>query len=192
MSVSPAYTPASNGWIESFHRFLKSTITKHLKPGMEWDELVPWASAVYNWYPNAHTNQNPFFLMFARDPPVNLRLLLDRPPRPWGTENYMPDLEAYREMHHVAAMNIAMAHKNKPKRKYQQTPELQPGDLVLVRNHLAGSFEDRFHDNHRVLRVLGKTMVEVRDQHGKSHLYQIKNVKKISVAEKNHTTTARY
>ena len=65
---TPPYHPASNGCIEGFHAFLKACIAKHVAPQLEWDALIPLACAAYNFIPNEHSKESPFFLMFGRDP----------------------------------------------------------------------------------------------------------------------------
>ena len=65
---SPSYRPQSNGKIEGFHRFLKMCIGKHIKYGLEWDELTPMATACYNFFPNCNARESAFFVMFGRDP----------------------------------------------------------------------------------------------------------------------------
>ena len=66
---TPPYHPASNGRIEGFHAFLKACISKHIAPQLEWDDLMPLACAAYNFIPNEHSRESPFFLMFfGRDP----------------------------------------------------------------------------------------------------------------------------
>ena len=65
---SPPYHPTSNGRIEGFHSFLKPCLAKHLTNNMEWDEVVSFVCAVYNFLPNEHSREAPFFLMFGRDP----------------------------------------------------------------------------------------------------------------------------
>ena len=65
---TPPFHPASNGRIEGFHAFLKACISKHISPQLEWDDLVPLACAAYNFLPNEHSKESPFFLMFRRDP----------------------------------------------------------------------------------------------------------------------------
>ena len=64
---TPPYHPASNGRIEGFHAFLKACISKHILPQLEWDDLVPLACPAYNFIPNEHSKESPFFLMFGRD-----------------------------------------------------------------------------------------------------------------------------
>ena len=70
---SPPYQPQSNGRIESFHYFLKACIAKHINPQLEWDDVVPLACTAYNFLPNEHSRESPFFLMYRRDPllPLN-------------------------------------------------------------------------------------------------------------------------
>ena len=60
---TPPYHPASNGRIEGFHAFLKACILKHISPQLEWDDLVPLACAAYNFLPNEHSKESPFFLI---------------------------------------------------------------------------------------------------------------------------------
>ena len=69
------YYPASNSRIEGFHAFLKACISKHVAPQIEWDVLVPLACAAYNFMPNKHSKESPFFLMFGRDPVLPLNTI---------------------------------------------------------------------------------------------------------------------
>ena len=73
---TPPYHPASNGRVEGFHAFLKVCITKYVAPQLEWDDLIPLACAAYNFLPNQHSKESPFFLMFGRDPVLPLNTLL--------------------------------------------------------------------------------------------------------------------
>ena len=71
-----SYHLASNGRIEGFHAFLKVCIAKHVAQQLEWDVLIPLACAAYNFIPNEHSKESPFFLMFGRDPVLPLNTLL--------------------------------------------------------------------------------------------------------------------
>ena len=62
---SPPYRPQSNGRIESFHYFLKVCLAKHINPQLEWDDVVPLACTAYNFLPNGHSRESPFFLMYG-------------------------------------------------------------------------------------------------------------------------------
>ena len=57
---STPYKLQSNGRIEGFHKFLKSCLAKHISRHREWDNVVPLATALYNWLPNQHSNESLF------------------------------------------------------------------------------------------------------------------------------------
>ena len=52
-------------------------MSKHISKTMEWDEVVHLATAAYNFFPNEHSRESPFFLMFGRDPRIPLNTLLE-------------------------------------------------------------------------------------------------------------------
>ena len=62
---SPVYRPQANGHIEGFHKFLKECISKHMVNNLVWDNILPLAAAAYNWFPNEHSKEPAFFLMFG-------------------------------------------------------------------------------------------------------------------------------
>ena len=90
---SPPYRPQSNGRIEGFHKFLKSCPAKHISRHWEWDDVVPLATASYNWLPNQHSKESPFFVMFGRDAVTNLSQLTKPKLRYMGIEDLILDLE---------------------------------------------------------------------------------------------------
>ena len=62
------YQPSSNGHIEDFHNFLKACISKHVSPPqLDWTTVILSACAAYNFLPNEHSKESPFFLMFGGD-----------------------------------------------------------------------------------------------------------------------------
>ena len=105
---TPPYHPASNGRIEGFHAFLKTCITKHVAPQLEWDVLVPLACATYNFIPNEHSKESPFFLMFGRDPVLPLHTLLGPKMRYLGNDINILSLEAMKNMFEIAATNLKL------------------------------------------------------------------------------------
>ena len=78
---SPPYRPQSNGRIEGFHRYLKACITKHMRNGLEWDQIMAMATAAYNYFPNMSAKESAFFLMYGRDPVNKLSSILNAPRR---------------------------------------------------------------------------------------------------------------
>ena len=78
---SPPYRPQSNGRIEGFHRYLKTCIAKHMRNGLEWDQIMAMATAAYNYFPNMRAKESAFFLMYGRDPVNKLSSILNAPKR---------------------------------------------------------------------------------------------------------------
>ena len=106
---TPPYHPTSNGRIEGFHAFLKACIAKHVMPQLEWDVLVPLACAAYNFIPNEHSKESPFFLIFGRDPVLPLTTFQGPRMRYLGNNINVPFLEAMKNMFEIAATNLKMA-----------------------------------------------------------------------------------
>ena len=78
---SPVYTLQSNGKLEGFHQFFKACISKHIHGNqLEWDEIVPLATAAYNFFPCQSSRESPFVLMFGRDPITPFLSLLEPSP----------------------------------------------------------------------------------------------------------------
>ena len=78
---SLVYTPQSNGKLGGFHRFFKACISKHIRGNqLEWDEIVPLATAAYNFFPCQSSRESPFVLMFGRDPITPFLSLLEPSP----------------------------------------------------------------------------------------------------------------
>ena len=102
---TPPYHPASNGRKEGFHAFLKACISEHIAPQLEWDDLIPLACPAYNFIPNEHSKESPFFLMFGRDPVLPLNTLLEPRIRYMGNDMNILSLEAMKNMFKIAALN---------------------------------------------------------------------------------------
>ena len=47
--------------------FLKASFSKHISRHKEWDDVAAMAAASYNYLPNQHSKEAPFFVMFGRD-----------------------------------------------------------------------------------------------------------------------------
>ena len=110
---TPLYHPASNGHIEGFHAFLKACIAKHVAPQLEWDALVPLACAAYNFIPNEHSKESPFFLMFGRDPVLPLNTSLEPKLQYLGTDINILSLEALKTMFEIATTNLEIAQEKR-------------------------------------------------------------------------------
>ena len=64
--ISPCH-PQANGKLESSHRFIKDCQFS-IDDVLEWDQLLPYAAAAFNWFPNEHSQESTHFLYFRCDP----------------------------------------------------------------------------------------------------------------------------
>ena len=154
------YHPASNGRIEGFHAFLKVCISKHISPQLEWDDLVPLACTAYNFLPNEHSKESPFFLMFGRDPVLPLNTLLEPKIRYMGTDINIISLETMKSLFEIAATNLKLAQEKGDPQAQPPPTKLQPGDTVLIQNHNKGPFDPKFIGDYRVV-SLKENQVEI-------------------------------
>ena len=133
---SPPYRPQSNGKIDGFHRFLKACIGKHINHGLEWDELTPMATA----FPNCSARESAFFIMFGRDPIHKLNMML----------------HSARRYFHVVAQQLLNSRECYIKKHHNQQPSVSPvqaGDLILIKDNTARSFQPQYKGNYRVVKV---------------------------------------
>ena len=105
---SPPYRPQSNGRIESFHYFLKACIAKQINPQLEWDDVVPLACAAYNFLPNGHSRESPFFLVYGWDPLLPLNKLLQPKIRYLGNDENILSLEALKNIYQLVVTNLML------------------------------------------------------------------------------------
>ena len=182
---SPPYRPQSNGKIEGFHRFLKTCIGKHINYGLEWDELTPMATACYNFFPNCNARESTFFIMFGRDPINKLNMLLHAATRYFHNENGFPNLEALKNIYQVVAqqlLNSRECYVKKHHNQQQSESPVQAGDLILIKDKTAKSFEPLYKGNYRVVKVHGNN-VKIRDYRGNISMVHVTDVKKITLME---------
>ena len=171
------YLPASNGWIEGFHAFLKACIAKHITPWLEWDVLGPLACAAYNFMPNKHSKGSPFFLMFWRDPVLPLNTLLGPKMRYLGNDMNILSLEAMKNMFEIAATILKIAQERRDLENDPKPSKLQTSDTVLVWNHTKGPFDPKYIGDCHVVSLKGN-QVKVRPSiGGPTEMKHVKHVK---------------
>ena len=181
---TPPYHPASNARIEGFHAFLKACILKHITPQLEWDDLVPVACAAYNFIPNEHSKESPFFLMFGRDPVLPLNTLLEPKIRYMGNDINIISLEAMKNLYEITATNLKLAREKGDPQEQLMPIKLQPGDMVLIQNHVKGPFDPKYVGDYRVVSLKGN-QVEIQPAvGGPTEMKHIKHVKYILPADK--------
>ena len=76
-----------------------------------WDQVVHLATAAYNFFPNEHSRESPFYLMFGRDPRLPLNTLLQPKIRYMGDEENILLLEALQRIYLLVAENLRLARE---------------------------------------------------------------------------------
>ena len=177
---SPSYRPQSNSKIEGFHRFLKACIAKHINHRLEWDELTPMATAIYNYFPNCNARESAFFLMFGRDPVNKPNHMLHQARR------YFHDDNTLKNIYQVVAQQLLNSRERYIKKHHNQKPvesPVKPGDLILMVNHTAKVFEPKYKkETYRVVKVNGNHM-DIRDHRGNISTVHITDVKKTTLTD---------
>ena len=184
---SPPYRPQSNGRIEGFHRYLKACIAKHMRNGLEWDQIMAMATAAYNYFPNMSAKELAFFLMYGRDPVNKLSSILNAPRRYLCDDSELPDLEALKNMYQMVAQQLYNSRQRYIKdNKYNKVPDhgILVGDLVLVKDYTAKSFEPKYKEDYCVVQIYGTNALQVSDKRGKLHNVHITDVRRINMTEK--------
>ena len=176
---TPPYHLASNGMKEGFHAFLKACIAKHVAPQLEWDILAPLAFASYNFIPNEHSKESPFFLMFGSDPILPLETLLGPKMRYLGNDINILSLEAMRNMFEIVATNLKMAPERGDPKDKPLPSKLQPGDTVLVQNHTRRPFDPKYVEDYQVVSLKGNQVKVQPLIGGSTEMKDIKYVKYI-------------
>ena len=75
---SAPYHPQSNGKLEFFYKYLKPTLKKLCEKNPEnWDKYINQVLANYHVTPHLATAETPFFLVYGRDPNLQLHQLLE-------------------------------------------------------------------------------------------------------------------
>ena len=184
---SPPYRPQSNGRIEGYHRYLKACIAKHMRNGLEWDQITAMATAAYNYFPNMSAKESAFFLMYGRDPVNKLSSILNAPRRYLCDDAGLPDLEALKNMYQMVAQQLYNSRQCYIKdNKYNKVPDhgILIGDLVLIKDHTAKSFEPKYKEDYSVVQIYGTNALQMSDKRGKLHNVHITDVRCINMTKK--------
>ena len=174
---TPPYHPQSNGRIEGFHHFLKACISKHISPTMEWDDVILLACAAYNFLPNEHSKESPFFLMLGREARIPLNTMLQSQIRYLGNDENILSIQALKNIYQLVAENLQKARKRMAPANFPQTSTLKTEDFIMIKDHTVGPFEPVYKGNCHVVTIKGN-QVEVAEG-GKSQMVHITDVKYI-------------
>ena len=151
---------------------------------MEWDDFTDLATAAYNFIPNVTLKESPFFLMFGRDPYMPLNKLLSQAMRYLGTDEGIPNLEALQNLLQMTITQIEYAATKRNKSfKPLKLHNFKVGDLELVRNHMSKAFQEKYQDSYRMVKLLGKNQLEVKDQNNPLRQVHVTDVKETTMPE---------
>ena len=122
--------------------------------------------------------------MFGRDAVTNLSQLTKPKIRYMGTEDLILDLELMSSIFQTQIHNLRMAREciikgQQPVKK----PNINVGDLVLVRDHTSKCFMPKYKVDFRVVCIQGNK-VKVKDNNGKLSWYHISDIKKTDMVTK--------
>ena len=122
--------------------------------------------------------------MFGRDAVTNLSKLTKPKLRYMGIEDLILDLELMSNIFQTQIHNLRMAREcvikdQQPVKK----PNIDVGDLVLVRDHTSKCFMPKYKVDFRVVCIQGNK-VKVKDDNGKLSWYHISDIKKTDMVTK--------
>ena len=172
------YRPSSNGRIEGFHNFLKSCIAKHISSQLEWTSVIPLACAAYNFLPNEHSKESPFFLMFGRDAVLPLNSLLSPQLCYLGNDLNVLSLEALKNVYLIVTKNLCKARTRCDSTLPKHLPHhFTADDTVLIKNHTASPFDPCYIGDFRIVSFKGNQVELIPSTGGRSKMEHISNIK---------------
>ena len=89
--------------------------------------------------------------MFGRDPVLPLNTLLEPKIRYMGNDINILSLEAMKNLYEIAATNLKLAQEKGDPQEQPLSTKLQPGDTVLIENHVKGPFDTIFTEKYSLL-----------------------------------------
>ena len=102
---------------------------------LEWDHLLPYATAAFNWFPNEHSQESPHFLCFGFDPYLPHQAAFLQPKlRCLGLDRGMISLDKLTQAYLLTASNTNKGQSKQSKGKYDDILHYKIGDLVMIRN----------------------------------------------------------
>ena len=112
-------------------------------------------------------------------------MLLHSARRYFHDDNGLPNLKALKNICQVVAQQLLNSRECYVKKHHnQQRSEspVQAGDLILIKDNTAKSFQSLYKGNYRVVKVHGNN-VEIRDYRGNISMVHVTDVKKITLME---------
>ena len=121
--------------------------------------------------------------MFSRDPLTGLDKLLGDTVRYLGENGGRLDLTVLWNTYQLAAQNVQKA-REKAEGKEPSVPSIfQSGDLVTLCDHTAKAFDPKYKGEYRIVKMLGKTQVLLRNARGEEMKHHVTHIKKTNPVE---------
>ena len=117
-------------------RFINDSIWKFSTDSMlEQDQLLTYATAAINWFPNEHSQESPHFLYCGCNPHLpHLATFLQPKLRYLGSDEGMTCLDKLYQTYMLTALNTKEAHSKQKQDKHDDVPRFKIGDLVMIKN----------------------------------------------------------
>ena len=112
-------------------------------------------------------------------------MMLHAARRYFHDDNGLPNLEALKNIYQVVAQQLLNSRGRYIKKHHNQQPsepQLQAGDLILIKNHTAKSFEPKYKGNYRIVKIYGNN-VEIQDHRGNISTVHITDMKRTTPME---------
>ena len=117
--------------------------------------------------------------MFGRDPINKLNMMLHAARRYFHDDNGLPNI------YQVVTQQLLNSRERYFKKHHNQQPsepQLQAGDLILIKNHTAKSFEPKYKGNYRIVKIHGNNL-EIWDFRGNISMVHVTDVKRTTLTE---------
>ena len=122
--------------------------------------------------------------MFGRDPVLPLNTLLEPKIRYMVNDINIISLEVMKNLYEITATNLKLAQEKGDPQEQPIPTKLEPGDMVLIQNHIKGPFDPKYIGDYRVVSLKGN-QVEIQPAVGQpTEMKQIKHVKYISPTDR--------
>ena len=121
--------------------------------------------------------------MFSCDPLIGLEKLLGDTVRYLGENGGRLDLTVLHNTYQLAAQNVQKV-REKAERKEPSVPLIfQSGNLVTLHDHTAKAFDPKYKGEYRIVKILGKTQVLLRNARGEEMKHHVMHIKKTNLVE---------
>ena len=156
---------------------------------LEWDDIIPIATYIYNISPTADGLESPFYLVFGQDP------IAGRLAHIQGYCGYVkeqPGRQMVQELQKLWEIHVETLHDIRTQSdpgegdddvKYDKATDLKIGQLVLSKNNTGMVFDPKYIADHRVICIVNESVVILRTLDGKEKRCNIHNLKLVNTSQ---------